>query len=39
MKKIYCSYLGFIIVSDDFDCSYCDECGFCSNRCDDNDDD
>lgn len=29
MKKIECMYEGAIEVSDDFNCSYCDECVFC----------
>ena len=29
MKKIECMYEGTIEVSDDFNCSYCDECVFC----------
>lgn len=30
--KIYCDYQGLIEVSNDFECGYCDECDFCTDK-------
>lgn len=30
--KIYCDYQGTIEVPDNFECCYCDECDFCTDR-------
>lgn len=30
--KIFCYYQGEIEVEEDFDCSYCDECDFCTEN-------
>ena len=30
---IFCCYQGEIEVEEDFDCSYCDECDFCTDNC------
>lgn len=31
-KTIYCCYKGYLTVPNDFECSYCDECDFCSDN-------
>ena len=32
MKTINCDYQGIILVEDNFDCDYCEECYFCTDN-------
>lgn len=32
MKRIECIYKGYLIVDEEFECDYCDECNFCPDN-------
>lgn len=32
MKKIECIYKGCLIVNEEFECDYCNECDFCPDN-------